>query len=102
MIPSIARLGMMGGKSLSTHIRGSPRHASRSKASITANRFARLVKVARDGVVVAADEVELEHVIHGSGNRVGCEGQSALADIDLDGGCASRSREGDKKAREHV
>lgn len=102
MIPSIARLGTMGGNSLSTYVRGRPSHASRSKASIIANRFARLVEVARDGVVVAADEVELEHVIHGSGNRVGCEGQPALANIDLDGGCASRSREGHKKVREHV
>ncbi len=52
--------------------------------------------------MVAADEVELDHVALGGGDGVGREGQAALADEHLDVGGGSASRQGEDGRDEHV
>jgi len=70
---------------MTTYIGSAARDAPASKARAgRSSGLARVGEVAEDGIVVATDEAELECVTDGRRDRLGGEGQPALADGDLD------------------
>ena len=84
-----------------THVRGRAGHSRGSEAA--RRRRAGGAEVACDRVVITTDEVELEHVTLSGRDRVGGECETALADVDLDGGGSGRCREGNgEKTLQHV
>lgn len=77
-------------------------YAARGPAAFRGSWLARLIEVAPDRVVHAADEVELENVTHFCLGSIWGEGEAGLAHVDLDGGGTCGRHEGEKQLGEHV